>query len=52
MVLQPGESTTIQSSVFMMHAGMDGPHDFALHLMTNDPAQPDKVVSILSNWGP
>jgi hypothetical protein len=52
MVLQPGESTTIQSSVFMMHAGMDGPHDFALHLKTNDPAQPDKVVSILSNWGP
>jgi hypothetical protein len=52
MVLQPGESTTIQSSVFMMHAGMDGPHDFALHLKTNDPAQPDKVVTILSNWVP
>jgi hypothetical protein len=52
MVLQPGESTTIQSSVFMMHAGMGGPHDFALHLKTNDPAQPDKVVSVLSNWVP
>jgi hypothetical protein len=52
MVLKPGESATIQSTVFMMHAGMDGPHDFALHLKTNDPAQPDKVVSILSNWVP
>jgi len=52
MVLKPGESTTIQSSVFMMHEGMEGPHDFALHLITNDPAQPDKIVSVLSNWVP
>ena len=52
MVLKPGESTTIQSSVFMMHAGMEGRHNFAVHLVTNDPAQPDKVVSVLSNWVP
>jgi len=37
MVLKPGESTTIKSGVFMMHEGMDGPHDFAVHLKTNDP---------------
>jgi len=52
MVLQPGESATVQSSVFMMHAGMDGPHNFAVHLVTNDPAQPDKVVNVVSNWIP
>jgi hypothetical protein len=52
MVLKPGESTTIQSAVFMMHEGMDGPHDFAVHLKSNDPTQPDKVVSVLSNWIP
>jgi hypothetical protein len=50
MVLQPGESTTISSSVFMMHAGMDGRHDFRVRLITNDPAQPEQEVQILSNW--
>lgn len=52
MVLQPGESTTVTSSVFMMHAGMDGLHDFRVHLVTNDPAQPDKEIKVLSNWVP
>jgi len=49
MVLQPGESTTVSMS-FVMHDGMDGLHDFRLHLVTNDPAQPDKVLTVLSNW--
>jgi hypothetical protein len=52
MVLQSGESTTIQSSVFMMHEGMDGPHNFAVHLKTNDQNNPDLVVNVLSNWIP
>ncbi|MGE5073604.1 MAG: hypothetical protein ACM3MF_09270 [Anaerolineae bacterium] len=52
MVLQPGQSTEIQSSVFMMHPGMDGPHDYAVHLKTNDPAASDLVVHVLSDWGP
>jgi hypothetical protein len=52
MVLQPGDSTIIQSDVFMMHEGMDGPHDFAVHLKTNDPNNPDLVVSVLSYWIP
>ena len=52
MVLKPGESTTIQSSVFVMNAGMDGKHNFAVHLLTNDPVQSDKVVNVLSNWIP
>jgi hypothetical protein len=52
MVLKPGETTLIESTPFMMHAGMEGKHNFALHLVTNDPLQPDKIVTILSNWIP
>jgi hypothetical protein len=52
MVLQPGQSAIVQSSVFMMHAGMEGPHNFAVHLLTNDPEQPDKIVNVISNWIP
>jgi len=52
MALKPGESTVVQSSVFMMHPGMDGPHDFAVHLKTNDSQNPDLVVRVLSDWGP
>ena len=50
MALRPGESTTVTSAEFMMHPGMDGQHNFAVHLQTNDPAQPDLVVNVLSNW--
>jgi hypothetical protein len=49
MTLQPGASTNI-SIKFHMTSGMGGPHDFRLHLKTNDPDQPDLVVTILSNW--
>jgi hypothetical protein len=52
MVLKPGESTTIESTAFMMHEGMDGPHNFGVHLITNDPENPDLVVNVLSNWIP
>ena len=52
MVLNPGQSTTVASDVFMMHAGMDGPHNFGVHLVTNDAEHPDLVVNVLSNWGP
>jgi hypothetical protein len=52
MALKPGESTSVHSGIFMMHAGMQGPHDFAVHLKTNDPATPDAVVHVLSNWVP
>jgi hypothetical protein len=49
MTLQPGESTSIKLE-YMMHGDMGGQHNFALHLMTNDQSEPDKVVEILSNW--
>ncbi len=52
MSLKPGESTYIQSPPFMMHEGMDGKHDFGIHLKTNDPANPDFLVHVLSDWGP
>jgi hypothetical protein len=52
MVLKPGESTVVQSSEFMMHEGMDGPHNFAVHLKTNDPNSSDLVVNVISDWGP
>ena len=51
MVLQPGESTKLDMQ-FMMHQGMDGKHDFAVHLKTDDAANPDMVVHVLSDWGP
>jgi len=52
MVLKPGESTTLESAVFMMHPGMDGKHDYAVHLKTNDPNSPDLIVHVMSDWGP
>ena len=52
MALKPGESTYVQSPDFMMHEGMDGKHDFGIHLKTNDPVNPDFLVHVLSDWGP
>jgi hypothetical protein len=52
MSLKPGESTYVRSPDFMMHAGMDGKHDFGIHLKTNDPKSPDFLVHVLSDWGP
>lgn len=49
MTLDPGNTTTV-SVEFSMHGDMGGPHDFRLHLPTNDPVQPDVVVTILSDW--
>ena len=49
MVLKPGQSTRV-SMEFMMHGDMGGRHNFRLHLVTNDPTQPDRQVNVLSNW--
>lgn len=37
---------------FTMHAGMEGPHDFRVHLITDNPSEPDKELVVLSNWVP
>jgi hypothetical protein len=52
MVLAPGESTTVVSEPFAMPEGMGGPHNFGVHLITNDRQNPDLVVNVLSDWGP
>jgi hypothetical protein len=49
MALQPGESTTL-SMQFSMHDGMDGFHDFRVHLLSNDKINKDYVLTVLSNW--
>jgi hypothetical protein len=51
MVLQPGESTTL-SLEFIMHGDMGGPHDFRVHLPTNDPKAAERELVVLSNWVP
>ena len=52
LTLDPGQSTYVETPEFMMHEGMDGPHDFAIHLKTNDPKKPELLVHVLSDWGP
>ena len=49
LTLDPGESTSVVAQ-FFMHGEMGGRHNFQMHLVTNDPLEPDKTVSILSNW--
>lgn len=51
MVLRPGERTML-SMTFMMHGDMGGLHDFRVHLHTNDPAQPERTLTVLSDWVP
>ncbi|HEY5270372.1 MAG TPA: hypothetical protein VII97_08545 [Anaerolineales bacterium] len=51
MVLQPGETTTLTLE-FMMHGSMGGPHNFRVHLPSNDPTTPDHTLTVLSNWVP
>lgn len=50
MELKPGETATISMN-YTMHEGMDGPHEFHIKLMTNDPEQPEIVLTALSDWG-
>jgi hypothetical protein len=47
--LAPGQETEV-STEFTMHAGMGGPHLFAIHLQTNDPAEREKALKIRSLW--
>jgi hypothetical protein len=49
MVLNPGERTRVSMS-FMMHGDMGGKHDFRVHLKTNDPANSDRELVVVSNW--
>jgi len=50
-VLAPGEAATVNMR-FSMHAGMDGPHEFRVHVVTTDPENPEQQVVVRSNWLP
>jgi len=47
--LKPGQQTDL-SMEFTMHAGMEGPHDFRVVRVTNDPNEPRKELRVASNW--
>jgi hypothetical protein len=47
--LRPGE-ITIVSMRYTMHPGMDGQHDLRIHLLSNDPENPEIELTALSNW--
>ncbi len=47
--LHPGEIATV-SMQYMMHPGMDGPHDLRIHVRSNDPENPEIQLTALSNW--
>jgi hypothetical protein len=49
MVLAPGDSTTL-SLRFMMAGNMGGPHDFRVHLPSNDTLWGDRTLRVLSDW--
>jgi hypothetical protein len=49
MVLEPGQQTTV-SVRFVMHGDMAGPHDFRVHLPTNDGRWGDRTLRVRSDW--
>lgn len=49
MVINPGKTTTLTIE-FTMSSGMGGPHDFRIHLATNDPSEDQEELVVLSNW--
>jgi len=49
--IKPGEQIAL-SMRFSMHAGMDGKHHFRVHVRTNDPVEPEKLLHVYSNWIP
>lgn len=49
MTVQPGQQSEI-SLTYTMHDMMGGPHEFRVHVLTNDPEQPEIALTALSNW--
>ena len=49
MTVQPGQESQI-SMTYTMHEMMSGPHEFRVHVLTNDPNQAEIVLTALSNW--
>jgi len=34
----------------MMHQGMEGRHEFRVHLRSDDPVEPEKLLVVKSDW--
>jgi len=49
LTIKPGYQATVTYRS-MMHGNMGGPHEFRLHLHTNDPEEPEKVLTVRANW--
>jgi hypothetical protein len=49
MAIASGEETTV-SLEFTMHKGMEGLHEFRIHLRTNDAVEPEKLLAVRSDW--
>lgn len=49
--IRPGEQALLKMT-YSMHAGMDGKHHFLVHVRTNDPVEPEKLLHAYSNWIP
>jgi len=47
--LASGQETEV-STEFTMHAGMGGPHLFAIRVKTNDAVEPERLLRIRSFW--
>jgi hypothetical protein len=48
-ILAPGQTATIKLN-YSMHDTMGGKHRFNVHLRTNDPQEPEKILVVYSNW--
>lgn len=33
-----------------MHGDMGGLHDFRVHVLTDDPTEPEVTMNVVSNW--
>lgn len=49
MTIPPGQESEVSMS-YTMHDMMGGPHEFRVHVLTNDPNQAEIVLTALSNW--
>jgi hypothetical protein len=47
--IQPGGKVLLSMN-YSMHEGMGGKHHFRVHIRTNDPVEPEKLLHIYSNW--
>lgn len=50
MAIGPGQKSTLSFKTHMMK-GMEGPHTFEIVVKTNDPREPEVVLTVLGNFG-